>query len=143
MEMRRPPREWSWIERLASPIAYALVVSLFNVFPLPQRSGFRKSFEFAGESADRGYSIMIFPEGLRTSTGEMGPFQAGAGMLAQRLNIPVLPMRIDGLWEPAHAQKHFARPGTIKVRIGSPVRYGTEMTAQEIARDLEARVRGL
>jgi long-chain acyl-CoA synthetase len=143
MEMRTPPREWSWIERLANPIAYALTVALFNVFPLPQRSGFRRSFEYAGESADRGYSIMIFPEGHRAEDGEIAAFQAGAGMLAQRLNIPVVPMRIDGLWGPAHAHRHYVSPGTIKVRIGTPVRYGTELTASAISQDLERRVREL
>lgn len=143
MEMRTPPREWSWIERLANPIAYALTVALFNVFPLPQLSGFRRSFEYAGESADRGYSIMIFPEGHRTETGEISAFQAGVGMLAQRLNLPVVPMRIDGLWEPAHAGRHFVAPATIKVRIGAPVSYGAEMTAEVISRDIELQVRKL
>jgi len=143
MEMRTPPREWSWIERLVNPIAYALTVALFNVFPLPQLSGFRRSFEYAGESADRGYNIMIFPEGLRTENGEVGTFRAGAGMLAQRLNIPVVPMRIDGLWEPAQARRHFVAPGKIRVRIGAPIRYGPELTAADISQDLERRVREL
>ena len=82
-----------WMNRLD----YYLVVALFNVFPLPQQSGIRESFEFAGESADRGFSILVFPEGRRSEDGSLGEFRSGVGMLAQRLNLPALPMRIDGL----------------------------------------------
>jgi len=35
-------------------------------FPLPQFSGFRESFRFAGESADRGYSVLVFPKAKST-----------------------------------------------------------------------------
>ena len=69
--MRRPPKEKgffrAWIER----ISYMLVVSLFNVFPLPRRSGYRESFAYAGELTDRGESILIFPEGELTPDGEI------------------------------------------------------------------------
>jgi long-chain acyl-CoA synthetase len=143
MEMHRPPRGWNWFERIANQVGYALVVALFNVFPLPQRSGFRRSFEFAGESVDRGNSIVIFPEGHRTETGSIETFQSGAGMLAQRLNIPVVPMRIDGLWQAAQARKHLVMPGRIKVHIGVPVYYSPDEEPSSIARDLERRVREL
>jgi long-chain acyl-CoA synthetase len=59
---RHPPAGTRWFQRLIRGAQYVLVVSLFNVFPLPQKSGFRKSFEFAGETMDRGYSVLVFPE---------------------------------------------------------------------------------
>jgi len=45
-----------WLQRMN----YFLVVALFNVFPLPRTSGFRESFRFAGELADRGFSVLVF-----------------------------------------------------------------------------------
>jgi len=129
--------------RAVYKLAYALTVALFNVFPLPQRSGFRESFEFAGEAVDRGYSIVVFPEGRRTENGELQPFQTGVGLLATKLNLPVIPMRIDGLWQAAQEGKHFVRPGTITVRIGKPVRYAPNTAPETIARNLERRVREL
>jgi long-chain acyl-CoA synthetase len=107
---------------------------------LPQRSGFRQSFAFAGLSADRGYSIVVFPEGKRTQTGEIAPFQSGIGMLANRLGLPVLPMRIDGLFTFKSEKRHFAPPGAITVRIGEPVRYPGDAEPQNIAADLQRRV---
>ena len=72
--------------------------SLLNLFPLPRQSGFRRSFHL-GEAVDRGYSVLVFPEGRHTTDGKMNPFRAGIGLLAVNLGIPVLPMRIDGLFE--------------------------------------------
>src|SRR5436853_7772323 len=62
--MRRPPHDWFVAKRWAYRLGYWLVTALFNVFPLPQFSGLRESFRFAGESADRGYSVLGFPEAV-------------------------------------------------------------------------------
>jgi long-chain acyl-CoA synthetase len=141
--MRYPPRAWRTLHRWWEMLRYWLVIAFFNVFPLPQRSGFRQSFAYAGESADRGYSIVVFPEGARTLTGELTPFRSGVGMLAQRLGLPVVPMRIHGLWELKAANKHLARPGAITVSVGELIRYDATMPPEEIAADLERRVREL
>src|SRR5690242_4945759 len=97
-EMRVPPMEMNPFQRLLEVVSYWLVTALFGVFPLPQRSGFRESFAFAGETVDRGYSVLVFPEGRRTSDGLMSPFRAGVGILAHQLSIPIVPMRIEGLF---------------------------------------------
>jgi long-chain acyl-CoA synthetase len=139
-EMREPPPSMSLLKRWIEKLSYWLVTALFNVFPLPQKAGFRSSFSFAGESADRGYSILVFPEGRRTQDGKMGPFRAGIGLLATNLNLPVVPVRIDGLFELKKAGKKLARPGTVTVSIGSAMRFDAGTDPFEIAKDLETRV---
>lgn len=139
--LRYPVPGTNLIWRIVHPLVYFLVVALFNVFPLPKMSGFRDSFAYAGESADRGYSVLVFPEGRRTRTGEIAPFQSGIGMLAARLNLPVVPMRIDGLFELKQRGKRFSRPGSVTVRIGEPVRVDSQLSAEEITRELEMGVR--
>jgi len=138
--MRRPPAEWNIFRRRLYQVAYALVVGLFNVFPLPQQSGFRESFQFAGELVDRGYSVVVFPEGARTKDGRMAAFQAGIGLLATNLRIPIVPLRIDGLFELKRAGKRIARPGQIHITIGPPAEFRADADAQQIARELESRV---
>jgi long-chain acyl-CoA synthetase len=142
-QMREPPPEMACWKRWVEKLSYRLVVALFNVFPLPQKTGFRASFSFAGESADRGYSILVFPEGTRTRDGAMGPFRAGIGLLATNLNVPVVPIRIDGLFELKKARKKLARPGTVRVTIGAPMRFDSGADPFKIARDLETRVAAL
>jgi len=136
-KMWRPPNDWNPLRRWAWQAGYWLVVTLFNVFPLPQQSGVRGSFAYAGESVDRGYSVMVFPEGVRTPDGKPVPFRTGIGMLAARLDIPVVPMRIDGLYEMKMAGRKIARPGALTVTVGKPMRFPPETPAEEITRQLE------
>jgi long-chain acyl-CoA synthetase len=135
--MRYPPGDLGFFRRCMEKLSYFLVVGLFNVFPLPQQTGFRESFAFAGECADRGYSILVFPEGRRTPDGKMSPFQTGIGMLAKNLGLPVLPIRIDGLFELKQRGKKLARPGTVRVTVGSLVRFEHEANPEWIAAELE------
>lgn len=139
-EMRHPLQNVGIFRRLIEQLSYFLVVSLFNVFPLPQQTGFRESFAFAGESADRGYSIVVFPEGRRTQDGKMSPFQAGVGLLTRNLQLPVVPIRIDGLFDLKQEGRMFAHPGTVSVTIGQPLRFDPETDAMTIAHDLELRM---
>ncbi len=143
--MRRPPRDWFVGKRWAYQLGYWLVIALFNVFPLPQFSGFRESFRYAGESVDRGYSVLVFPEGEvnNTETGEMAPFQSGIGVLAENLRIPVVPVRLDGVWQMKRQGRRLAHLGEITVRIGTPVTFPPATPADEIARTLESAVRSL
>jgi long-chain acyl-CoA synthetase len=136
--MWRPPASMNILARWWQQAGYYLVVALFNVFPLPQQSGVRESFAFAGESVDRGYSVVVFPEGRRTQDGKPMPFRSGIGMLAQRLDVPVVPIRIDGLFEMKMAGRKIARRGELKVLIGKPLRFPVGTAAEEITSQLEA-----
>lgn len=141
--MRYPAKELPLLERLRQQMDYFLIAIFFNVFSLPQQAKYRESFRFAGELADKGFSVVIFPEGRRTETGEMSPFKSGIGLLATHLNLPVVPMRIDGLFPFKIAKKHYVPPGAVQVRIGEPVRFNAEDDAEAIARRLQEIVAGL
>jgi long-chain acyl-CoA synthetase len=140
---RHPSAGLSRFRRLVARVKYVLVVTFFNVFPLPHESGFRKSFDFAGKLADRGYNLLVFPEGKRTEDGRMSPFKRGTGLLVEGLNVTVVPVKIDGLFELKKRGRRFALPGEIAVTFGEPVRYAPGTDADFITRDLEQRVREL
>jgi long-chain acyl-CoA synthetase len=142
--MRSPAKEMNLFGRLHERLDYFLALSIFNVFPLPQQSGFLKSFSFAGDLADRGWNILVFPEGQTTVDGNMLAFRSGIGLLAKQLNIPVVPMRLaGGLYDMKQEHRILTRPGHVKVVIGQPVRFSPEQDANEITRELERRVREL
>jgi long-chain acyl-CoA synthetase len=141
--MWRPPRSMNLFERLWQQAGYYLVVALFNVFPLPQESGVRESFAFAGECADRGYSVLVFPEGGRTPDGALQPFRSGVGMLASRLDVPVVPMRIHGLYDMKLSGRKIAKRGELRVVVGKPVSFPPGTPPEEITNELEQITAGL
>ena len=138
--MRHPPATAGWLRRLGWQMVYVLLVALFNVFSLPQRSGFRESFQYAGSCVDRGYSLLIFPEGGRTPDGRLQPFRPGIGLLVRGLRLPVVPVRIEGLWELKRARRRWAPPGKIRVTVGAPLEFQPELSAEEITARLEQAV---
>jgi long-chain acyl-CoA synthetase len=141
--LRTPPATRSFIAKSYDRMKWTLGVSLLNLFPLPREAGFRQSFAYAGESVDRGYSVLVFPEGRHTTTGKLLLFRAGVGLLANNLQIPILPMRIDGLFEVKQAGKKFTRPGQVKVKIGPPVQFDPGSNPEWIARELQKTVEKL
>ena len=56
-----------------------------------------QTIHYMGKLVEQGWSILIFPEGDRSATGEIHKFQPGVGMIASHLGIPVVPVRIVGL----------------------------------------------
>ncbi len=141
--LRTPAPERRFFARIYDRAQWLLGVSLLNLFPLPREAGFRRSFVYAGEAVDRGYSVLVFPEGRHTADGKMNPFRAGIGLLAANLGIPVLPMRIDGLFEVKQTGKKFAAPRKINVRIGEPVKFPAGTDPQKIAEELQRAVKDL
>lgn len=136
----RYPPEGTWrLTRAAWRLTYWLVLCLFNAFSLPQESGFRRSFSFAGRLADRGYNLLVFPEGQRTHDGRMNPFMGGIGLMVAGLNMTVVPVRIAGLFELKKRRRYFALPGEITVTFGEPVSYERGENAGRITKDLEMR----
>ncbi|HMK24339.1 MAG TPA: AMP-binding protein, partial [Terriglobales bacterium] len=138
--LRTPAPNRGFFPGLYDRLQWVLGVALLNLFPLPREAAFLRSFAYVGECIDRGYSVLVFPEGHHTTDGKLRPFRAGVGLLASRLNVPVLPMRIDGLFEVKQAGKRFAPPGQIRVRIGVPIRFEPTADPQWIARELQNRV---
>ena len=141
--LRTPTAGRGSFARIYDRVQWVLGVSLLNVFPLPRQSGFRKSFDYAGQAADHGYSILVFPEGRHTTDGKINPFRGGIGLLAQNLGLPVLPTRIDGLFEVKQAGKRFAPPHKISVRIGRPITFAAGTDPEKMTRDLQRAVEQL
>jgi long-chain acyl-CoA synthetase len=133
-----PHRRLRWLAQ------YFLTVLIFNTFSLPKASGFRRSFAHAGETVDRGFSLLVFPEGIRTDHAGMNPFKGGIGVLASKLGIPVVPVYIGGLTElKLSGRRGFTTPNRVSVNFGPPVIYARDEDPAAITQDLERRVKEL
>ena len=138
---RRPPAATPPLLRLRFFFQYWLVTALFNVFPLPKRSGFRQSFDYAGEAMDAGYNILIFPEGEMTKDGRLQKIQPGTALLADGLEAAIVPVRITGLHEQKSlGRRYYAPPGSVTISFGPPIPYRPHTDATSIVSELERQL---
>ncbi len=137
------PTQHKISERFAKGLAFYLGVLLFNIVPLPQReTGTRDAMRHLGTLLGNGWSVFIFPEGKRRTTGNIATFQPGVGMLATQLNVPVIPVRIDGVDQILGEGWKMARPGRAYVSFGAPMQFSGNKY-QDVALEIEKAVRTL
>jgi len=137
------PAEHTRRQWFTNTLNYYLACFYFNTFPIPQREvGTRHTLRYMGELVGSGLSILIFPEGVRSDTGHIRPFRGGVGMIASRLDVPVVPVRLDGVDRVLHPSWRMARPGTVRIAFGAPLRLRGENFA-DLAQQVEDRVRAL
>jgi len=78
----------------------------------------------ARETLKEGMSLVVFPEGTRTATGKVGSFKKGAFFLADQLQLPVVPLTIDGSFQILPRQKgmlNFVNRHTLRLIIHEPI----------------------
>jgi long-chain acyl-CoA synthetase len=137
------PEQHRRLLQLATSAAYYLAALVFNAFPLPQReAGARQTLRYMGELLEGGFSVLIFPEGHHTDAGEIDRFRPGIGMIASRLDVPVVPVRLEGVDRVLHRTWHMARPGRVRVAFGAPMRL-TGADYEGLATQVEQAVRAL
>ena len=119
-----------------------------NAFPLAREGAIRRSLELLGARLDRGFSILIFPEGRLTVGGPMQPFKSGTGLIAVEGATPVVPMRVKvHRYSRLDAEAPDGSPrswrGHVELIVGEPIHlpWGTDH-ADATAR-LEAAVSAL
>ena len=70
---------------------------------------------------DHGKSLCFFPEGIRSSTGEVGKFKKGFGVLAKETGAQLVPVAIEGAHEAWSSTEQYPRCYPIRVRFGKPL----------------------
>jgi long-chain acyl-CoA synthetase len=135
------PEQYGRKAWVTNSLNYYLSALFFNAFPLPQReAGTRQTLRYIGALFAEGYSLLIFPEGKRTTDGQLNPFRGGIGMIGARLDVPVIPVGISGLDKVLHQTSKMATPGPARIRFGAPLRLqGDDYAA--LAKQVEDAVR--
>ena len=96
-----------------------------------------------GGLVDRGNSLLIFPEGHRTADGNIRPFRNGVGFIASKLDIPVVPVYIHGLFDRMPRGGAWPRPGRITVRLGMAMQRRPSEDYASLTRRVEDAVQRL
>jgi long-chain acyl-CoA synthetase len=116
------PAQYPRWDQLWNSLLYYAIAAVFDAFPLPQsHPGARQSLRYTGELVSRGQSLLIFPEGERTESGEVKDFQPGVGMMGARLRLPVVPVRVQGVERLLHRGQALPHRGPVQVSFGRPI----------------------
>jgi 1-acyl-sn-glycerol-3-phosphate acyltransferase len=93
-----------------------------------------------GPRLESGLSLVVFPEGTRSQDGEIHTYKRGPFLTAIQYQVPLLPVRIKGLWEVLPPGAKSPKPGKTEIIIGEPIpTKGLEPpAAKKLARDIEA-----
>ena len=87
-------------------------------------SKIEESINEARHTLKDGMSLVVFPEGTRTYTGKVGRFKKGAFLIADQLQLPVVPLTISGSFQVLPRQKgmfNFVKRHTLKLTIHKPI----------------------
>lgn len=118
---------------------------LLNAIPFQRKGGAAKSMAVCrGLLGNPGNILILFPEGTRTSTGKMGEFKPGIGLLAAESPWPVIPCYLEGAFKAYPKGAWFPKPFRLRLCIGKACYYAntpcTREGAHQIAQDLQNAV---
>lgn len=105
---------------------------LVNALPFGRDAHIRKSLSLCQELlAKPGTILIIFPEGTRSTTGEVGDFKSGIGALVAGRDVAVVPCFVDGSFRAWPKGRHFPWPAKVRLIVGEPRNYRSR-TADKI-----------
>lgn len=118
------PHNFCWIakQELFTLPVFGRIMRAMDFIPLSRSNG-RKAVKNLNDAAARikgGQSVLIFPEGSRSSTGRLQPFKTGAALLAIKAGVSVVPVGLNGTYQVLPKGNLMSRSGEVVLRIGCP-----------------------
>ncbi len=97
---------------------------ILNALPFGRQMRVRQSLSLCEEVlASPGTILIIFPEGTRSTTGELGEFKSGIGALVAGRDVAVVPCLIDGSFRAWPKGRRLPRPRKVRLIVGAPRNY--------------------
>ena len=128
-----------------NPFKGILASVLANAFPLSREGSVRRSLELLGSRLDRGYNILLYPEGKLTVGGPLQPFKAGAGLIAVEGGTPIVPvkLRINRMSIIDRRRLPSSIRGDVEFVVGAPIIFDSDTDAVVATQRLEEAVAAL
>ena len=127
----------------SNPILGNFVTILLNAFPFARKEPVRPSLEHMGELLDLGHSVVIAPEGTRSISGTLQPFKAGPGLMAVEMMVPVVPIKLQGLYEVLPKGRSIPRFRKVTATVGRPILFGKKTSYLEATKVMENSLKSL
>ena len=122
---------------------FAKLISYLGAMAFDRESGGAGELKGVIDALDEGHALIFFPEGTRTSDGEIQSLKPGIALLARRADVPVVPVAIEGTFQCWPRHRKLFRPGRVRIVYGEPVTYDRKMKKNELLEDLGGRLKAL
>ena len=128
-----------------NPVQGVMASVIANAFPLQREGGVRKSLEMLGQRLDRGFNVLLYPEGKLTLGGPLQPFKSGAGLIAVEGATPIVPVKVRIHRMAMVDVRRFPGPfrGDVEFVIGAPIWFDADTDHATATTRLEAAVAAL
>jgi 1-acyl-sn-glycerol-3-phosphate acyltransferase len=119
----------------------AMAAIVVNALPFGRQSQIRQSLDLCRQLlANPGNILILFPEGSRTKTGQMGEFRPGIGLLVAGTDIPVVPCHLNGAFRAWPKGKILPRPRAVHLQIGAPRKFDHYSAGKDAAEQIGAEL---
>jgi len=113
-----------------------------NALPFNREAHIRQSLSLCKELlANPGNGLLLFPEGTRSTTGELGEFKSGIGLLLAGSQVPVVPCYLEGAYRAWPKGSWFPRPRRVRLVVGQAWNYGGLGRGKESAIEITRHLR--
>ena len=99
----------------------AWLARTFNIVPVDADTALLRALRASAAGLRAGRILNLYPEGQRTFDGALGEFRQGAAILATELNLPIVPVALDGMHRVWSRDSKLIRPAKVKLRFGAPI----------------------
>ena len=116
-------RETNYLARreLFANRPFRWLIEHLNAFPVRQKTADIRAIKESLRRLRAGQVLVIFPEGSRSEDGRIAPFLPGAGVIAKRARVPIVPALIDGTFQAWPRHQLLPRTGTVILEFGAPI----------------------
>lgn len=120
VHLRRPVSFFAKSELFENPMFSRFIRSL-HAFPVKQGKADTGAVKEAIRRLREGHILNIYPEGTRTTDGEIQPLEKGIGLIVRQAGVPVVPVAIDGSFQAYPNSKKVPGPYPVRVMYGKPM----------------------
>lgn len=127
---------------LFKPWGFRWLIRSLNAFPVRQGAGDVGAVRETIARLKDGHVMTVFPEGTRCDDGKLQPLQYGFALIVRKVDVPIIPVAIDGSFQAWPNTKLFPRPAKIRVKFGPPLSV-TGLKAAEIVERVDHAIHKL
>jgi 1-acyl-sn-glycerol-3-phosphate acyltransferase len=128
---------------LKREVLQIVVAAGFHAFAFDRHGPPLRSLRTATSLVRHGWNLLLYPEGTRSRSVDLGPFKAGVGVIAKMTGRPVVPVHVSGGQSILPCRASMPRPGCALVRYGEPMRHRDGESPVDFAARVRLRVAAL